>query len=148
MPQVNVLELFNEAVKWCTPNKSTEPLSNKVKDISEPVISFLKVFENNPKRFKIVGVSVDSWNSATYNFIDTFNSESWHFTRRWFCTGGYTYSLPSFLTKAEKSLIVERLESYYSGRKKRLTELKELRRQRALNKERDRLTKIYEKDVI
>ena len=127
-----------------TPNKPTEapPLSNKVKDISEPVISFLKVFENNPKRFKIVSTLSAGWfNIESWTFTDTSNLESWRFTRRLDYYGGHEYLLPNFLTKAEESLIVERLESYYLGRKERL---KELRKQRTINRERDRLTKIYQ----
>lgn len=142
MPQVNVLELFNEAVKWCTPNKSTEPLPEKVLDISEPVISLVRVIEEAPlKRFtiKVVWVAYEDLSIyTTYEIKDRFNQYSWIFR------GKLSLSSPEFkgveyLTPDEIQILHKKFSDYFN---KRILRKKELENKRLMRK-REELTRLY-----
>ena len=125
------------------------------KDISEPVISFLKVFESNPRRFKVKetfhtsGVICGGY--SPYKLIDTYSKESFKFQRSWhYYPEDRLYGikdLPDFLTFDEKKLVIKTIWEYYSGRKSKLEYLKGIRKERNKSKERKRLTKIYQEEV-
>ena len=142
MPLINVTELFNEAVKWCTPNKSTEPLPEKVLDISEPVISIVKVIEEAPlNRFtiKVVRFAYEDLSIyTTYEIRDKVNQHSWIF-RGIFSLTSPEFKDVEYLTPDEIELLYKKFSDYFN---KRILRKKELEKKRLMRK-REELTKLY-----
>jgi hypothetical protein len=120
------------------------------KDISEPVISFLRAFDANPRRFKLKHFDYCYvWQRDTYYLIDTLTEEDWKFEvdRKYTNSPIRLESLPQYLTADEKELIVNSMRGYYEGRKCKLREIKASRQKRKLETERDRLKLIYCKNM-
>lgn len=124
------------------------------KNISEPVISFLKVFESNPRRFKIRpiptpnSVAIEGYRSQ--EMVDNHTKESFKFLQKWYYNpedGLYgTKDLPDFLTSDEKKLVIKTIWDSFQERKARFEYLKGIRKERNNSKERKRLTKIYQEE--
>jgi len=131
--------------------KESEDLVETTSDISEPVISFLKVFESNPRRFKIKYTKTSAHDACggyrAFELTDTYTKERFPYLSRWF----YNYEeglygikdLPNFLTLDEQKLIIKTIRNYYVERGIRLRYLKSIRTKRKQANERKRLTKIY-----
>lgn len=122
-------------------------------DISEPVISFLKVFESNPRRFKIKYTKTSADDACdgytAYNFVDTLTKERFSYLHRFYNPEKDLYGikgLPDYLTQDEKKLIVDTLWHHYTDRKNRFVHLKSIRTKRKQANERKRLTKIYREE--
>lgn len=60
-------------VKPCKP-AAQEQDTTLHKDVSEPVLSFLRVFEENPKRFKVT--EKYAYGKVIYEMFDTHSKES------------------------------------------------------------------------
>lgn len=129
--------------------------------IREPVFSFLKTFEQNPKRFRlkclsegkgateiIIGAeSVDFGNVKDYSLTDLLTGEEFKFTyhRTRLYKGQVPVNMKSheWLERNELSHIHEEIRKHYNLRDMKLQFLLKTRRERVLQVERDRLTKIY-----
>lgn len=124
------------------------------KNISEPVISFLKVFESNPRRFKVFMQPTTAGEAhycfQAYKLSDKVTGENWRFLVRpaFYGYNGRYEELPAYLTEDEKALIIDKIISYFNVRKEKLEKLNKVREQRKLNKERDRLKTIYCKEEV
>lgn len=115
------------------------------KGVSEPVISFIKCFKENPKRFTF---KLSSYNGVTCTYLckDTLTQESWEVKR-----GNYKhdnpykgfYQFPAFLTPQETFLLFNTIYDYLHSEKLKLEQLEGVRRQRVKDKERKRLIEVY-----
>lgn len=127
-------------------------------DIKEPVYSFIKCFKKNPKRFKIeVDVLDDVYQIKPLHSLRTdytltdketgkeFSVRHIVYSQRWWSTNFYNY--PDFLTNDEINYIYNEINSYFTCRKNKFDSLKQTRRQRAANKQRQELMKDYCGDV-
>lgn len=122
-----------------------------IPDISEPVLSFVETFRNNPRRFSI---SLDWYipgaeSYCGYTLKDRITGEEFSasVSKGWSWDGRtYTetwYKCPSFLTKDEWEYILESLSCYYKERDARLAYLRATRVAVMRRRERSRLTEIY-----
>lgn len=132
------------------PTKTREQRENKF-DISEPVISFLKCFKENPKRFRLGTRSVGSFYTSSYKralFIDLKTKEKWNVTLRWYGSDLPTFDIENvqWMTSDEKDLVSSTLRDYYIDRGLKLHTIRLERKARKVKKERDRLTAIYKGD--
>lgn len=132
------------------PAKIKEQRGNKL-DISEPVISFLKCFKENPKRFRLGTRSEGSFYITSYKrslFIDLKTKEKWDVTVRWYGSDLPTFDIENaqWMTSNEKYLISNTLRDYYIDRGLKLHTIRLERKARKIKKERDRLTAIYKGD--
>lgn len=116
------------------------------KGVSEPVISFIKCFKENPKRFTFKFSSYNGM-TCTYLFKDTFTEESWEIKGKFMYGNDYAYKgfyqFPDFLTSQETFLLFSIVSDYLHSRKLKLEQLKSIRRQRVKDKERKRLIEVY-----
>lgn len=140
--------------------------------ISEPVISFIKVIQSNPKRFKLCDISVDGgwapygnnrvYHHQVFRLVDNHTKEFWNITERKsieylgikYIGGDYAFKekseyvgLPEFLTKDEKDELIRVVGAIFRDKKNKLKTLKDLRKARVWEKERNRLTKIYQGEI-
>lgn len=139
-----------------------EPVKEDVINISEPVISFLKVFNENPKRFKLeqtlrmFGDAVGGFQSG-YKLTDNILKESWaievdqYYNRPRYSlkiahikiySDGY-FGWPQWMTREEREYVFLNLRSYYINRRNTLDALLKDRVKRIQDKERQRLMKLY-----
>ena len=143
-----------EQVDHCEDDSTQENVKEEKPDISEPVISFVKTFKENPKRFTYVkendreGLSKKLVTLSTCKVLtDTFTGEVFKIEE----VGLFTWWLdhPNIvLTKDEIDYINKEIVTPYKERKARYIETK-LNRECVQEKrkelqERRRLTKIYQ----
>jgi len=111
--------------------------SNK-KDISEPVLSIVKIFKENPKRFVLID-GEDYIYSRSFFIADTVTNETfivWYNNYQ-----GYSLKVsPMVLTEAEEKYLIEELLLPCLKRKGKYYRILEERKNL---QERRRLTKIY-----
>lgn len=137
------------------------------KDISEPIISFVKCVQENPKRFKVVydyeyndmGFSYNTSQPIVkeiadhYYFIfkDLQTKESWSLyggfrapvlTRVNDYEGKHT-SNPEWLTQDERVYLINSIKTIFESREGRKERVVELRKERRVRAERNRLKEIY-----
>jgi hypothetical protein len=119
-----------------------------VLDISEPVISFCNCIKEDFRRFKIE--SSNNYNAhpsyEMYTLTDRLTGESWWyktFIPMSHCSTLWSEISCPFLTEDEKKFIVQTICQIFSKRASKLYSLKEKRRQRAIDKERQRLIGVY-----
>lgn len=138
-----------------------EPAKEEQFKISEPVISFLKVFSENPKRFKLEQTftrveNTESGFQSGYKLTDTALIESWEIERdqyyrpRHYSLSAHTeiYSngyvgWPKWMTQEEREYVFLNLRSYYINRKNTRDALLKDRAKRKQDKERQRLMNLY-----
>jgi hypothetical protein len=142
-----------------------EPIKEDVINISEPVISFLKVFNENPKRFKLEerftrlqNPEAGFNNGCGYNLTDNILKESWaieldqyHQRPRTVCTKIYSdtyFGWPEWMTREEREYVFLNLRSYYINRRNTRDTLIKDRAKRIQDKERARLMKLYCKESV
>lgn len=157
---------------WGLPSVSVNIPMPKVKppkadkDISEPIISFVKCVQENPKRFKVIfdyeycGLesykgSITRSNTPTiyhYCLQDTKTKESWTFVK------DTTYPLylksksgegknsynPEWITTDERYYLIESIKTIFHNRKDRKEKLDQIRKDRRIRDERNRLKEIYQ----
>lgn len=125
-------------------------------NVSEPVISFVKAFKANPKRFKIK-YDMDNYTlmDPAYILTDTKEQLSWRFTllprsydirrRDMIKTIQYrvVYGAPSFLSDNELRYIIDNMYPYYEDREKRFIAIRCDRMTRLHTKQRKALMKVY-----
>lgn len=121
-----------------------KPEADKLQDISEPVISFVKCFKENPNRFKIQRGDYDL-TFPEFSIEDKKTNESWKFN---IYSCGYAIvcpisSFPSFLTNQEVTYIYKQLKDVLRKRQEKLNSIRAIRAQRKHKAERERLTTIY-----
>lgn len=122
-----------------------------VPNISEPVLSFVETFKNNPRRFSISlewhHPGVVSYFGYTLKDKTAGEEFSASVSKGWDWGGGNYietwYNYPSFLTKDEWEHILESLSCYYKERDARLAYLRAARVTLMRRRERNRLTEIY-----
>ena len=146
-----------------------DPVKEDVINISEPVISFLKVFNENPKRFKLEerftrlqNPEAGFNNGCGYKLTDNILKESWaiemdqyyHRPRYYHQTAhtkiysdGY-FGWPKWMTREEREYVFLNLRSYYINRRNTLHALIKDRVKRSQEKERQRLMKLYCKESV
>lgn len=110
------------------------------KDISEPVISFVECYKNNPKRFSIKEITKDFEKDLirrkNYILKDKNTEETFIFFINYRWRVDYYCSSAKWLTEDEKEYLYN---SICTMRRERFDKIKKYRE----NKERKRLTKIY-----
>ena len=121
----------------------------EVKDVSEPVVSFVECVKGNPKRFKLK-LTYDG--NSIYELTDTVTKQSWRlresslsFSLKYSSKDPARnyYGWPPFLTEDEKEHFLEHLKPHFEERSSRYVKIREERNQRASNKERQRLMTVY-----
>lgn len=120
------------------------PGSPKEYKLSEPVISFIKTIENDPKRFLLKQLPLRTFHALEYKLLDSKTKEIFHFLfsdgRRSYIDSepyirGYDDNI-SFLTEDEGKYLGDYLKRYLDGEQLRKETERNLR-------ERSRLTAIY-----
>lgn len=154
LPPVSVsVDIPMPKVKPCKPEK----------DISEPVLSFVKCVRENPKRFVVKSdyeyfglkfsnnLAIRSTEPETYHFClqDKVTKESWTLCKDIvlsFYPGSkeikHTYN-PEWLTEDEKEYLITSIKTIFHDRRDRKEKLQEIRKQRRIRDERNRLKEIY-----
>ena len=128
--------------------KEAEENKLRPKNISEPIISFVRTVENNPKRFKIKRDCINiSSRYYEYVLLDCKTKECFAFRVLWSYTSEVRYRLPEYVTSDEKEYIIDSLTKVFQRKTERLSELREQRSKRKGEKERSRLKSIYCKNM-
>jgi hypothetical protein len=139
-----------------------ESVKEEVANISEPIISFLKVFNENPKRFKLEQTlkmieDVEGGFQSGYKLTDNILKESWEIEndryrqrRRSYLGTAHTkiysdgyFGWPEWMTREEREYVFLNLRSYYINRRNTRDVLLKDRAKRSQDKERQRLMKLY-----
>lgn len=145
---------FRKVFKWKYINPkemldsqvTIEQAEEKKPDISEPVISIVKVIEEAPlNRFTIKTVAQyyigDGTSEHTYTITDRVKQRSWSFGT--FSEYGYvnvpTFKRVSYLTLDEMQLLSDKFTEYFNKKYNRMWELKKER----IMRKREELTKLY-----
>lgn len=134
------------------------------KDISEPVLSFVKCVLKNPKRFKVIydfehyeyvvnkGLMEKDKKPTTYvySLTDMKTGESWVITKDRSYFSCYPVELeathtinPEWLTEDEREYLIESIKVIFHNRKDRKLKLEQIRKERRIRDERNRLKDIY-----
>lgn len=127
------------------------------KDISEPVTSFIKCFEENPRRFKVekiepvtqingIPVVVGYHSKSKYKLTDKKTGESWTVLLAGFYRENHRVIDNGWLTNDEVNLLCMTLAQHYSQRANKLYSIKSAKHKAKMMKERDRLTQIYKEN--
>lgn len=131
------------------------------KDISEPVLSFVKCVRENPKRFIaessesahyfLSNMNIEDY--CGYKIYDKIAKKGWYllgkyFSNAWFVhgypgEGGCFYNDPFFLTQDEKAYILTEVKIIMNYRIERKYKLEQIRKDRRIRDERSRLKEIY-----
>lgn len=132
------------------------------KNISEPIISFVKCVKENPKRFEahsdtslfVYASSMDLEQYTAYKIWDKESKKGWYvvgkyYSNQWFVNGypgegGPLYTDPFFLTEDEKEYILREVKEIMGYRVGRKTKLEQIRKERRIRDERNRLKEIYQ----
>lgn len=137
--------------------KEEQPLIIRL-DISEPVISFMKCVENNPKRFEVNQYYTHSQNISLSGYIRPYQFEAFtiwdkEINRGWSIKGQFFYNPEEelnkkyedagFLTNTEKSWLISEIRQVYNARVERYNQIINTRKQRRIRDERNRLKEIY-----
>lgn len=142
-----------------------EPVKEDVINISEPVISFLKVFNENPKRFKLEQTlkrfeDTEAGFQSGYKLTDNILKESWEIERNRYhhrpryclpsahigiCSDGYL-GWPEWMTREEREYVFTSLHVYYNKRLKDKATIVCIRKKRNQERERQRLMNLYCKE--
>lgn len=147
----------NRDVKFVEPSEMEQEEPTPEKDISEPVTSFIKCFETNPRRFKIekiepvtqingFSVVVGYHSKSKYKLTDKQTGESWTVLLAGFYRENHRVHDNEWLTGDEVNLLVYTFAKYYSDRVMKLQRIKSDKYKAKMMKERDRLTKIYKEN--
>lgn len=119
-------------------------VTEKPKDISEPVISFVECVRNNPRRFRLqVKYNTSSW-AKWYLITDKVENITWKVKVNSSVYGKNEYSCDTYFTKDEKDLLREVFTEYFENQAKMK---RELRLKRGMIR-RDRLKSIYCKEEV
>lgn len=116
-----------------------EPTPEKVPDISEPVISFLRIVKENPRRFSCKRDAKFESRSLYVRFKDKKEGKSWlvcRFTDYMGFSGDLCsyHNFPEWVTEDEKEYIWSELSKIFtSDRRERLHHLKRERMKRIYN---------------
>lgn len=121
-----------------------KPEADRLEDISEPVISFVKCFKENPSRFKIKRENYDL-TFPEFSLTDKITKEIWKFNMyiRWYTEVCPILRYPDFLTNQEVNYIYDQLKDVIRKIQEKLNSLRATRAQRKHKAERERLTTIY-----
>lgn len=158
--EVDNAPFFEDPATWKDPYEATTRSS---KNISEPVLSFIKCVRENPKRFVVksdyeyFGLKISnslvirSTEPERYHFCleDKVTKESWTLCKdivlsfySGFKESKHTYN-PEWLTEDEKEYLITSIKTIFHDRRDRKQKLQEIRKQRRNRDERNRLKEIY-----
>ena len=136
--------IFGEDNTCC--REDTKP---EINNISEPVISFLKCFKDNPKRFKVscglYTVEMSMNITQTYFITDKENGIKYKYSacplrdERNDCIDAR-----KLLSHQEITHVISVFEAEFKDRQERYNQILKQRKQRERVKLRNRLTKIYQ----
>jgi FMN-dependent NADH-azoreductase len=121
-------------------DNTKEVIEQEVKlesNIQEPVISFIKCFKANPKRF------VFDWNADNRWMVDTTTNEVFNFVFSWDYNRGLTRVDNLDLNKKELEYLHNNITSVLDERKSRKNSIIQIRKNRTNIKNRERLTQVY-----
>lgn len=84
------MKWFKALKKWATETATEVEIKALNKDVSEPVISFIRTFNANPKRFKVVSLdgTIDHLRLyknhplRQFKFVDKLTEQEWKFDTR------------------------------------------------------------------
>lgn len=115
-----------------------------INDIGEPVLSFVRCFKDNPKRFEVsFDFPTGYWYEDSYYLTDKKLNIIYSLGN--LGTTGCIH-MDGVLNEKEQEYIKSVLSGYYQGRSYRYKELKRLRGDRLSNKIRKQLTELYKSD--
>lgn len=116
--------------------------------INEPVLSFVHCFKENPRRFKLIPISHyirDGEHVYQYLLVDTYLRKSYLWNDKWeserlkpfvYVTETFNiWDITGVITEEEGLYIRDNLRVYYSERKERLDNLRDIREKRRLAQE-------------
>jgi hypothetical protein len=147
-------------VKDIIPMPKVKPCKPE-KDISEPVLSFVKCVRENPKRFIAESSetshyflnNTDIEDYRAYKIYDKVAKKGWYllgkyYSNTWFVggypgEGGPLYNNPFFLTEDEKAYVLKEVKLVMNYRGERKVRLERIRKERRIRDERNRLKEIY-----
>lgn len=160
-PEKVVEESYSDKMARERKEREEEEKQKFMDSIREPVFSFLKVFKENPKRFKlkcnsipkketdevVVGLLLDFGGCKEYSLIDLETGEEFKFNH--YRTRLNKYQVPvsmlthNWLERNELTHLYQEIRKHYAERQLRKDVILFKRRDRVLLKERNRLTEIY-----
>lgn len=124
--------------------------TEKPKDISEPVISFVECVKKNPKRFEVNEIldhlSVSHVNISKISVKDFYTGDIFETTKtEFYLLSGIQTVFKNFsvFTVDEVEYVYKELRKIYSKRLERKNKILSLRAERKNKKERERLMKVY-----
>lgn len=134
--------------RWFTKRSvNEEEKAPYVQDVSEPVVSFLKLFSENPRKFKLSKLGLEEssrgagFHSTTYELTDTINNMKYRFTSSFKC--GVSIIGHDWMTYEEKQCVIATISKYFSERGFRLGNIKRGRRDRRYRHQRQKYMEIY-----
>lgn len=120
-------------------------IPEKVSNISEPVLSIVKIIEEAPlNRFTIKTVTqryIREYSESTYTITDRVKQRSWEFgtTSRLGYISVPMFKGVNYLTLDEMQLLSDKFTEYFNKKYNRICELKNKR----IMRKREELTKLY-----
>lgn len=118
------------------------------KDISEPVLSFIKCVRENPKRFCLI-YNYEFKLDYYFSLQDKNTKEGWTLSKgniQYVCASSWclTHTTnPEWLTEDEKEYLITSIKTIFHDRRDRKQKLQDIRKQRRIRDERNRLKEIY-----
>jgi hypothetical protein len=116
-----------------------------VKDIGEPVLSFVQCVKDNPKRFKLYTLETIN-NNPCFKLKDSLYDQEFSFCLNYNayypCTPLCDISA-SFLTSDERTYLVDNLRTVFIDKYYKRNKLLKIRADRVKDKEREAMKKIY-----
>lgn len=117
------------------------------KNVGEPVISFVKCVKNNPSRFRVFNAKTTlpkTGRANLYLLKDRVTKEQFGFSMYKVI---HIWETSNWLSKEEEVYLCEQLYPLFYARQERLNQIKQFRKGRVINKEknqeRQRLIKLY-----
>jgi len=119
--------------------------------VSEPVFSFIRLLEEEPKRFKLSQISSYGSGRKLFRFSDRVAGEAWEFTSAYgpsLISNTYRFrSAIPWATEGERKVIEEAIKNWHKKRQDNIGAWRSLRRARKLKFERERLIGVYCKNI-
>lgn len=150
---------FSNLFKWPEEHPASETPPRQiiewiVKDISEPIYSFVETFKANPKRFKCKELDLNELDKVAHNaseygpwirrfkLIDNYEKLSWEFTTEIYSVGMCDEEVrgPGVITSNEAKYIYDAMKPYFEKLEMKRLNLMLYRYRRPLRR---KLTEVY-----
>lgn len=121
------------------------PIDNNI-NIGEPVSSFLKCVQENPRRFRLEKIKRQPGTRISRNkyiFTDKLTCESWNVVVDAYSTPLLYGSTIEWMTHEECRYVAKSISDIYTGRHDRLSHIRAIRYKRTTESERQRLIGVY-----